>query len=60
MKKCNDYWCEYYGKDNGKCAHCEEKERVKNTSDLRVILQRRAIESIELSKMSNKNQVQER
>jgi len=60
MKKCNDYWCEYYGKDNGKCESCEEKERVKDKSDLRVILQRRAIESIELSKISNKNQVQER
>jgi len=48
MNKCNDYWCDYYGKGSEKCDLCKEKDVVKDSPELRVILNRRAFEQMEL------------
>lgn len=59
-KGCSDYWCEYYGKGSAKCDRCEKKETEKDKPDLAVILKRRAVEQMELSKDSNKSKGQTR
>lgn len=55
MIECNDYWCEYYGKDSEKCDLCEKKSNIKDKSDLQVILQRRADKQIKFKKNTEKN-----
>jgi len=50
MNKCNDYWCEYYGKANEKCDHCEKKENAKDKPDVRAMLKRRAVDQVKLAK----------
>jgi len=60
MSGCNDYWCEYYDKGNERCDRCEEKDNVMDKPVLRVILKRRADAQMELTKISSKNQGQER
>ena len=54
MSKCNDYWCDYYGKGNTRCDSCEKKGNNNDRSDLRVILKRRADAQMELATTSNK------
>jgi hypothetical protein len=55
MSKCNDYWCEYYGKGNEKCDRCVKEDNINDKPVLRVILKHRADEEMELGKVSNKN-----
>ena len=43
MTKCDDCWCEHYDKSRGNCDHCTKDEEVKDKSELRVILKRRAV-----------------
>ena len=60
MNDCTDYWCEQHGKANGKCDHCQKKESVKDSPELRVILQRRAVSNMELGRVSGKDREQKR
>ena len=48
MENCNDYWCEYYGKNSGICDQCKEKSMDKETPELRVILKDRAVRQMEI------------
>ena len=56
MSKCNDHWCEHYGKSGGKCGHCEKKENIRDKPDLRVILKRRQVEQMGLAESMGKKQ----
>jgi len=60
MSECNDYWCELYGKNSGKCDQCEKKESEGDKPDLRVILKRRQVEQMQLEKSPGKNRGQAR
>ena len=62
MSRCNDVWCEHYGKGNAKCGHCEKQESARDKPGLRAILKRRAVEQMKLDKgpISKKNQGQSR
>jgi len=42
MEKCDDYWCEHYGKGSGACGECSKKESEKDRPDFRTLLQQRA------------------
>ena len=56
MSKCTDYWCEHYGKANAQCDHCPKKDNAQqDTPELRVILQRRANDLMELGKTPSKS-----
>ena len=57
MSKCNDHWCDHYGKSNEKCDRCVEKESIRDKSDLRVMFKRRQVEQMELEKNNTKKQV---
>lgn len=48
MSDCNDYWCELYTENNGKCDVCVKKDVDEDKPDLRVILKRRAVEQMKL------------
>jgi hypothetical protein len=56
MSKCNDHWCEHYGKKQGNCDQCTKKESEKNHLDARVVLQRRQVKQMDLDKPKNKGQ----
>jgi len=60
MNQCTDFWCEHYGKESEKCDHCAKRENVNETPELRVILQRRAVNMMEIDKSSTKGHGQER
>ena len=60
MNKCNDHWCEHYGKGHSDCERCATKENESDKSYLRVMLQRRAVKQMELDKTSDRNQGQSR
>ena len=50
MEKCNDYWCDYYGKGHGECDRCEKKSTDKDSPELRVVYKRRADKQMEITK----------
>ena len=60
MNKCDDYWCEHYGKNSGKCDRCVKKGSVQDAPQLQVILRRQADKQMELDKTKNKNKGQAR
>ena len=60
MSDCTDYWCEHYGKANTQCDHCVKKDSVKDNPELRVILQRRANDLMELGNAPSKGKGQTR
>jgi hypothetical protein len=55
MSECTDYWCDDYGKANGKCGRCEKKDCVKNKSDLRMIFINQADKHTGFDNNQNKN-----
>ena len=58
MNKCNDYWCEHYGKSSGKCDRCVKKDSGQDKPDLQVILRRWADKQMGLDKTLTKNKGQ--
>jgi hypothetical protein len=48
MEKCNDCWCEHYGKNSSACDQCKEKSMDKEKPELRVILKDRAVKQMEI------------
>jgi hypothetical protein len=60
MEKCNDYWCEHYGKGHDECDRCVSKSNVKDNPDLRVVLKRRADRQMEINEVFQTNQGQSR
>ena len=61
MDKCNDHWCDYYGKGSEKCDSCEKKQSEQDKTDINVILKRRAYHLTGVDKsVSAKNVGQER
>ena len=48
MEKCNDCWCEHYGKNSSACDQCKEKTTERDKHDLRVILKNRAVTQMEI------------
>ncbi|MDR2589598.1 MAG: hypothetical protein LBC71_01225 [Oscillospiraceae bacterium] len=55
MSSCSDYWCEHFGKNSNACDRCNDKEMSIDKPELRVILKKRAVEQMELSKIHTKN-----
>jgi len=60
MDKCNDLWCEHYGKEHSDCDRCATKENESDKSYLRVMLHRRAVKQMELDKTNDRSQGQSR
>ena len=60
MSKCNEHWCENYGKNNSKCDSCEKKTVEQENPNLRDILKRRAVKQMELDNPQNKGQTPSR
>jgi len=56
MSKCNDHWCDYFGKGSDKCDRCEKKESEKDKPDLQVLLKRRQVERMKHAKDTGKKQ----
>jgi hypothetical protein len=52
MAKCNDCWCEHYGKNRGNCDRCLKNESTKDKPELNVLLKNRAVRQMEID---NKN-----
>jgi len=58
MSECDNHWCEHYGKGNIQCEKCEKKRESFDNPDLRVILNRQAVEQIATDKPLDKGQKQ--
>ena len=57
IDRCNDHWCDYYGKGSEKCDRCEKKHNEQDKTDLRDVLKRRAyrlmgVDKVETTKRS--------
>jgi len=60
MNKCDDYWCEHYGKDHGECDRYNKKDIANDKNELQIIIKRRADKLMELDNISNREQGQSR
>ena len=48
MSKCNDHWCEHYGKGRSNCDQCVKKENENVRSNMRVMFKRRQVEQMDI------------
>ena len=48
MNKCNDHWCEHYGKGRDNCNQCMKKKSEIDRYDIRAIVKRRQIEQMDI------------
>lgn len=60
MSKCNDHWCEHYGKGSNNCVQCVKKESENNKSNIRAILKRRQVEQMDIGISVKKDNSQKR
>jgi hypothetical protein len=56
MVKCNDCWCEHYGKNSSACDLCTDKHIEKDKPELRVLLNNRTIQQTDFTKTRNANE----
>ena len=56
MGKCNDLWCENYNLSTHECDRCIKNESNNDKTELHVILKRRALEQMELSRPVQPNE----
>jgi len=49
MFKCDDCWCEHYDKNRGNCDKCVKKKAEKSSSVLKVLLEKRAVQQMQLN-----------
>jgi len=53
IDKCNDHWCDNYGKGSEKCDRCEKKQSEQEKTDINTVLKRRAYHLMGVDRSTN-------